>query len=186
MLYKLIFSIFPFDIFFHTIISSSRKTCKIKLSSVRNIVEFFFRILNLRIIWLSFLSELLRCLVFEFFSEFLLVISVVSSSYWVSFSLNRVCFIHLEWFHSHSSSRKRGFWDFHLIYFPPPNNTFRSLYIRRIVASLSLLYRYYDGHCSSQLLNSIPTPLRRACATQSQPTLLYSIFLLQFLPLCSI
>src|ERR1044072_5742317 len=42
-----------------------------------------------------------------------------------------------------------------------------------IVASLSLNYRYYNGHCSSELSRCIPPPLRRARATrlstQSRP-----------------
>ncbi|KAL7637846.1 UNVERIFIED_CONTAM: hypothetical protein RMT77_011458 [Armadillidium vulgare] len=44
--------------------------------------------------------------------------------------------------------------------------TLQSLSSRRIVASLSLYYRYYNGHCSSELSRRIPPPLRRARATR--------------------
>jgi hypothetical protein len=49
---------------------------------------------------------------------------------------------------------------------PPLTNTFQSLSARRTVASLSLYYRYYNGHCSSELASRIPSPLRRARATR--------------------
>ena len=35
---------------------------------------------------------------------------------------------------------------FHLINSPAPTNSLQSLFARRIVASLSLYYRYYNGH----------------------------------------
>ena len=39
--------------------------------------------------------------------------------------------------------------------------------LRRKVASLSLFYRYYFGHCSSELKDRVPQPLPRPqCATQ--------------------
>src|ERR1700755_184637 len=41
----------------------------------------------------------------------------------------------------------------------------QSLSARRIVASLSLYYRYYNGHCSSELSRRISPQLRRARAT---------------------
>ena len=37
---------------------------------------------------------------------------------------------------------------------------------RRKVASLSLFYRYYNGHCSSELQGCVPPPLRRPRSTR--------------------
>ncbi|KAL7642959.1 UNVERIFIED_CONTAM: hypothetical protein RMT77_006248 [Armadillidium vulgare] len=60
-----------------------------------------------------------------------------------------------------------------LINSPALTNSIQSLSDRRIVASLSLYYRYYNGHCSSELSRNIPPPMRRARATclstQSHP-----------------
>ncbi|KAL7641250.1 UNVERIFIED_CONTAM: hypothetical protein RMT77_008388 [Armadillidium vulgare] len=62
---------------------------------------------------------------------------------------------------------------FRLINSPALTNSLQSLSSRRIVASLSLYYRYYNGHCSSELSRCIPPPLRRArttlLSTQSHP-----------------
>src|ERR1044072_6325135 len=55
---------------------------------------------------------------------------------------------------------------FRLINSPVLTNSLQSLSTRRIVASLSLYYRYYNGHCSSELSRCIPPPLRRARATR--------------------
>src|ERR1700755_1995838 len=55
---------------------------------------------------------------------------------------------------------------FRLINSPTLTNSLQSLSSRRIVASLSLYYRYYSGHCSSELSRCIPPPLRRARATR--------------------
>ncbi|KAL7639757.1 UNVERIFIED_CONTAM: hypothetical protein RMT77_009167 [Armadillidium vulgare] len=55
---------------------------------------------------------------------------------------------------------------FRLINSPALTNSLQSLSSRRIVASLSLYYRYYNGHCSSELSRCIPPPLRRARATR--------------------
>ncbi|KAL7639216.1 UNVERIFIED_CONTAM: hypothetical protein RMT77_010750 [Armadillidium vulgare] len=55
---------------------------------------------------------------------------------------------------------------FGLINSPALTNSLQSLSARRIVASLSLYYRYYNGHCSSELSRCIPPPLRRARATR--------------------
>ncbi|KAL7647645.1 UNVERIFIED_CONTAM: hypothetical protein RMT77_001245 [Armadillidium vulgare] len=55
---------------------------------------------------------------------------------------------------------------FRLINSPALTNSLQSLSTRRIVASLSLYYRYYNGHCSSELSRCIPPPLRRARATR--------------------
>ena len=55
---------------------------------------------------------------------------------------------------------------FHLINSPALTNSLQSLSALRIVASHSLYYRYYNGHCSSELSRRIPPPLRRARATR--------------------
>ena len=55
---------------------------------------------------------------------------------------------------------------FRLIASPPLTNNLQSLSLRRNVASLSLFYRYYNSHCSSELSNSMPPPLRRPCSTR--------------------
>ena len=55
---------------------------------------------------------------------------------------------------------------FHLINSPALTNSLQSLSARRTVASLSLYYRYYNRHCSSELSDRIPPPLRRARATR--------------------
>ncbi|KAL7633435.1 UNVERIFIED_CONTAM: hypothetical protein RMT77_016306 [Armadillidium vulgare] len=63
--------------------------------------------------------------------------------------------------------------SFCLINSPALTNSLQSLSSRRIVASLSLYFRYYNGHCSSELSRRIPPSLRRARATllstQSHP-----------------
>src|ERR1044072_6321218 len=62
---------------------------------------------------------------------------------------------------------------FRLINSPALTNSLQSLSTYRIVASLSLYYRYYNGHCSSELSRRIPPPLRRVrvtrLSTQSHP-----------------
>ncbi|KAL7641293.1 UNVERIFIED_CONTAM: hypothetical protein RMT77_008431 [Armadillidium vulgare] len=55
---------------------------------------------------------------------------------------------------------------FRLINSPALTNSLQSLSARRNVASLSLYYRYYNGHCSSELSRRIPPPLRRVRATR--------------------
>ncbi|KAL7644702.1 UNVERIFIED_CONTAM: hypothetical protein RMT77_004515 [Armadillidium vulgare] len=55
---------------------------------------------------------------------------------------------------------------FRLINSPALTNSLQSLSARRIVASLSLYYRCYNRHCSSELSGRIPPPLRRARATR--------------------
>ncbi|KAL7643765.1 UNVERIFIED_CONTAM: hypothetical protein RMT77_005771 [Armadillidium vulgare] len=55
---------------------------------------------------------------------------------------------------------------FRLINSPALTNSLQSLSARRIVESLSLYYRYYNRHCSSELSRRIPPPLRRARATR--------------------
>src|SRR6201990_1556073 len=56
--------------------------------------------------------------------------------------------------------------EFRLINTPALTNSLQSLSARRIVASLSLYYRYFNRHCSSELSRRIPPPLRRARATR--------------------
>src|ERR1700755_1015789 len=55
---------------------------------------------------------------------------------------------------------------FRLINSPALTNSLQSLSALRIVASPSLYYSYYNGHCSSELSRRIPPPLRRARATR--------------------
>src|ERR1044072_5801936 len=55
---------------------------------------------------------------------------------------------------------------FRLINSPAFTNSLQSLSSRRIVPSLSLYYRYYNGHCSSEFSRRMPPPLRRARATR--------------------
>ncbi|KAL7630555.1 UNVERIFIED_CONTAM: hypothetical protein RMT77_019253 [Armadillidium vulgare] len=55
---------------------------------------------------------------------------------------------------------------FRLINSPILTNSLQSLSARRNVGSLSLYYRYYNGHCSSELSRRKPPPLRRARATR--------------------
>ena len=50
---------------------------------------------------------------------------------------------------------------FRLINDPSLTSSMDPLSIRRKVASLSLFYRYYFGHCSSELKDRVPGPIRR-------------------------
>ena len=43
----------------------------------------------------------------------------------------------------------------------------QSLSHRRLVADLSIFYRYFHGHCSQEIKNIIPDPVRRVRATRS-------------------
>ena len=43
--------------------------------------------------------------------------------------------------------------------------TLDPLFLHRKVASLSLFYRYYFGHCSDELATCIPPPMARPCST---------------------
>ena len=38
---------------------------------------------------------------------------------------------------------------------------------RRLVGDLSIFYRYFDGHCSQEIMENIPVPLRRVRTTRS-------------------
>ena len=62
---------------------------------------------------------------------------------------------------------------FRLINSPALTRPLQSLSERRTVAALSLYYRYYNKHCSSELSDRLPPPLRRPratrLATQSHP-----------------
>ena len=42
-----------------------------------------------------------------------------------------------------------------------------SLSHRRLVADLSIFYRYFHGHCSQEIKNIIPDPMRRVRTTRS-------------------
>ena len=53
-----------------------------------------------------------------------------------------------------------------LINSPLLTNQLPTLQLRRDVASLSLFYRYYYGHCSDELHAIIPPPLHRGRPTR--------------------
>ena len=55
---------------------------------------------------------------------------------------------------------------FRLIASPPLTASLPSLSCRRDVASLSLFYKYYFGHCSGELAGCVPPPLARPRATR--------------------
>ena len=55
--------------------------------------------------------------------------------------------------------------DCDLIKSPLLTNQLPTLQLRREVASLSLFYQYFYGHCSDELLAIIPPPLHRSCPT---------------------
>ena len=55
---------------------------------------------------------------------------------------------------------------FRIICSPFLTESLQPLQVRRIVASLSLFYRYYNQHCSSELYGRIPPPMRRPRATR--------------------
>ena len=46
-------------------------------------------------------------------------------------------------------------------------NSLQSLSHRRLVADLSIFYRYFHGHCSQEIMNIIPDPVRRVGTTSS-------------------
>jgi len=46
-------------------------------------------------------------------------------------------------------------------------NSVQSLSHRRLVADLSIFYRYFRGHCSQEIKNIIPDPVRRVRTTRS-------------------
>ena len=48
-----------------------------------------------------------------------------------------------------------------LINNPNLTNSLQSLSHRRLVADLSIFYRYFHGHCSQEIKNIIPDPMRR-------------------------
>ena len=54
-----------------------------------------------------------------------------------------------------------------LIYNPSLTNSLQSLSHRRLVADLSIFYRYFHGHCSQEVKNFIPDPVRRVRTTRS-------------------
>ena len=54
-----------------------------------------------------------------------------------------------------------------LIYNPNLTNSLQSLSHRRLVADLSIFYRYFHGHCSQEARNIIPDPVRRVRTTRS-------------------
>ena len=54
-----------------------------------------------------------------------------------------------------------------LISNPNLTNSLQSLSHRRLVADLSIFYRYFHGHCSQEIKNIIPDPMRRVRTTRS-------------------
>ena len=60
---------------------------------------------------------------------------------------------------------------FRIIYSPPLTESLQSLSARRMVASLSLFYQYYNKHCSSELFSRIPPPLILSLSTSLPPDL---------------
>ena len=54
-----------------------------------------------------------------------------------------------------------------LINNPNLTNSLQSLSHRRLVADLSIFYRYFHGHCSQEIKNNIPDPVRRVRTTSS-------------------
>ena len=54
-----------------------------------------------------------------------------------------------------------------LINNPNLNNSLQSLSHRCLAADLSMFYRYFHGHCSQEIKNIIPDPVRRVQTTRS-------------------
>ena len=54
-----------------------------------------------------------------------------------------------------------------LINNPNLTNSLQSLSHRRLVADLSIYYCYFHGHCSQEIKNIIPDPMRRVQTTRS-------------------
>ena len=54
-----------------------------------------------------------------------------------------------------------------LINNPNLTNSLHSLSHRRLLADLSIFYRYFHGHCSQAIKNIIPDPMRRVRTTRS-------------------
>ena len=54
-----------------------------------------------------------------------------------------------------------------LINDPNLTNSLQSLSHRRLVADLSIFYCYFHGHCSQEIKNIIPDPVRRVRTTKS-------------------
>ena len=54
-----------------------------------------------------------------------------------------------------------------LINNPNLTNSLQSLSHRRLVAHLSIFYRYFQGHCSQEMKNIIPDPVRRVQTTRN-------------------
>ena len=54
-----------------------------------------------------------------------------------------------------------------LINNPNLTNSLQCLSHRRLVADISIFYRYFQGHCSQEIKNIIPDPVRRVQSTRS-------------------
>ena len=68
-----------------------------------------------------------------------------------------------------------------LINNPNLTNSLQSLSHRRLVADLSIFYRYFHGHCSEEIKNIIPDPMRRVRTTRSVGYPRYSFVFYYFL-----
>src|ERR1700755_1804677 len=165
---KLNSSIFPLDIIFHTTMISSSKTLNSNLHLSSIFSEFLFLVIFLgKSTFLLFLNKLLRGWVFC--GAFVLFFSPPQLLALYR-GVVRPCMeyaSHILGGSTHTAIlEKVESRAFRLINSPALTNFLQSLSSRRIVASLSLYYRYYNGHCSSELSRHIPPPLRRARATR--------------------
>ena len=67
----------------------------------------------------------------------------------------------------HSSHDKVQSKAIHLINNPNLTKSLQPLSHRRLVGDLSIYYRYFNGHCSQEIRDIIPVPLRRVRTTRS-------------------
>src|SRR6201990_1130398 len=141
----------PLDTIFHTTMMSSSKTHNSSLHLFLIFLVFLFLVIFLgKITLLLFLNKLLKGWVF--WGAFritsrrpscLLCIGVLFAPVWSTLRTSGVVP------HTPALLEKVESRAFRLINSPALTNSLQSLSARRIVASLSLYYRYYNGHCSS-------------------------------------
>ena len=65
---------------------------------------------------------------------------------------------------------------FRLVQNPNLTNSFQPLFHRRLVGDLSIFYRYFHGHCSQEIRDIIPVPLKRFRTTRSSTHAHFSMF----------
>ena len=63
-----------------------------------------------------------------------------------------------------------------LINHPNLTNSLQPLSHRRFVGDLSIFHRYFNGHCSQEIMDIIPVPLRRVRTTRSSSIHTHSTF----------